>query len=171
MFREDRDYAAKAKRVSAIAKDITEYLATLALNQPARGTGQTVAYHSACSMQHGQKIKEPPKRLLSQMGFNVKDIPESHICCGSAGIYNIMQPQIARRLRARKVANIEKTKPEIIAAGNIGCIVADRTRHGFADCPHRGTYRLGAGRPTSRGARRCRLQRSPRVSRSRRAAK
>jgi glycolate oxidase iron-sulfur subunit len=73
-------------------------------------------------MQHGQKIKEPPKRLLAQMGFNVKDIPESHICCGSAGIYNIMQPQIASRLRARKVANIEKTKPEIIAAGNIGCM-------------------------------------------------
>ncbi len=130
MFREDRDYAAKAKRVSAIAKDITEYLSTLALNQPARGTGQTVAYHSACSMQHGQKIKEPPKRLLAQMGFNVKDIPESHICCGSAGIYNIMQPQIASRLRARKVANIEKTKPEIIAAGNIGCIA--QIGHGTA---------------------------------------
>ncbi|MGA9267169.1 MAG: glycolate oxidase subunit GlcF [Rhodomicrobium sp.] len=130
MFREDRDYAAKAKRVSAIAKDITEYLSTLALNQPARGTGQIVAYHSACSMQHGQKIKEPPKRLLAQMGFNVKDIPESHICCGSAGIYNIMQPQIASRLRARKVANIEKTKPEIIAAGNIGCIA--QIGHGTA---------------------------------------
>jgi glycolate oxidase iron-sulfur subunit len=130
MFREDRDYAAKAKRVSAIAKDITEYLSTLALNQPARGTGQTVAYHSACSLQHGQRIKEPPKRLLAQMGFNVKDIPESHICCGSAGIYNIMQPQIASRLRARKVANIEKTKPEIIAAGNIGCIA--QIGHGTA---------------------------------------
>ena len=130
MFREDRDYAAKAKRVSAIAKDITEYLATLTLNKPARETGQVVAYHSACSMQHGQKIKEPPKRLLAQMGFKVKDVPEAHICCGSAGVYNILQPQIAGRLRARKVANIEKTKPEIIAAGNIGCIA--QIGHGTA---------------------------------------
>jgi glycolate oxidase iron-sulfur subunit len=130
MFRGDRDYAAKAKRVSAIAKDITEYLATLALNKPTRGAGQTVAYHSACSMQHGQKIKDPPKRLLAQMGFKVKDIPEAHICCGSAGVYNIMQPQIARRLRARKVANIEKTKPDIVASGNIGCIA--QIGHGTA---------------------------------------
>jgi glycolate dehydrogenase iron-sulfur subunit len=123
MFREDRnDYAAKAKRVSAIAKDITEYLATLTLNQPARRTGQIVAYHPACSMQHAQKIKDQPKRLLAQMGFKVKSIPEEHICCGSAGVYNILQPQLASRLRARKVANIEKTKPEIIAAGNIGCL-------------------------------------------------
>jgi glycolate oxidase iron-sulfur subunit len=130
MFREDRDYAAKARRVSAIARDITEYLATLPLNQPARKTGQVIAYHSACSMQHGQKIKEPPKRLLAQMGFKVKDIPEAHICCGSAGVYNILQPQIARRLRARKVTNIEKTKPDIIAAGNIGCIA--QIGHGTA---------------------------------------
>jgi glycolate oxidase iron-sulfur subunit len=131
MFREDRDgYAAKAKRVSAIAKDITEYLATLALNQPARGTGQTVAYHSACSMQHGQKIKDQPKRLLAQMGFKVKSIPEEHICCGSAGVYNILQPQLASLLRARKVANIEKTKPDIIAAGNIGCLA--QIGHGTA---------------------------------------
>ncbi len=130
MFREDRDYAAKAKRVSAIAKDITEYLATLTLNQPARRTGQTVAYHPACSMQHAQKIKDQPKRLLAQMGFIVRPIPEEHICCGSAGVYNILQPLLARRLRARKVANIEKTKPDIIAAGNIGCIA--QIGHGTA---------------------------------------
>ncbi len=122
MFREDRDYAEKAKRVSAITKDITEYLTTLTLSRPSRGTGHVVAYHSACSMQHGQKIKEQPKRLLAQMGFRVKDVPEAHICCGSAGVYNILQPEIARKLRARKVANIEKTKPEIIATGNIGCM-------------------------------------------------
>ncbi len=122
MFLEDKEYAAKAKRVSAIAKDITEYLAALNLCPPARTTGQAVAYHSACSMQHGQKIKEQPKRLLAQMGFTVKDIPEAHICCGSAGVYNILQPEIARRLRERKVANIEMTKPAIIATGNIGCM-------------------------------------------------
>ena len=123
MFREDKAYAEKARRVSAITKDISEYLSELTLREPSRETGQVVAYHSACSMQHGQKIKEPPKRLLTKMGFKVKDVPEGHICCGSAGTYNILQPQIAGKLRARKVANIEKTKPQIIATGNIGCMM------------------------------------------------
>ena len=122
LFREDRDYAAKAMRVSAIAKDITEYLGALAMNKPARETGQTVAYHSACSMQHGQKIKEPPKRLLAQMGFKVRDVPEAHICCGSAGVYNILQPQMAAALRNRKIVNLSRLKPDVIAAGNIGCL-------------------------------------------------
>ena len=122
MFREDKDYSEKAKRVSAIARDITEYLAALPLRERQRQTGQIVAYHSACSMQHGQKIKEQPKRLLAQMGFIVRDVPEGHICCGSAGTYNILQPELAARLRARKVANIEKTSPQIIATGNIGCM-------------------------------------------------
>ena len=85
----------------------------------------------------GRKYKEPPKRLLAQMGFKVKDVPETHICCGSAGVYNILQPRIARRLRARKVANIEKTKPEIIAAGNIGCIAQIGHGTGFANRPYR----------------------------------
>ncbi len=73
-------------------------------------------------MQHGQKIKDEPKRLLTQMGFAVKDVPEGHICCGSAGTYNILQPEIAARLRKRKIANIAKTKPDAVATGNIGCI-------------------------------------------------
>jgi len=81
-----------------------------------------VAYHSACSMQHGQKITTLPKTLLSQAGFTVKDVPEGHICCGSAGTYNILQPEIADQLRARKVKNIERIKPQVIAAGNIGCL-------------------------------------------------
>jgi glycolate oxidase iron-sulfur subunit len=81
-----------------------------------------VAYHSACSLQHGQKITGQPKELLSKCGFVVKDVPESHLCCGSAGTYNILQPDIAKRLRERKVGNIEKTAPDVIAAGNIGCI-------------------------------------------------
>jgi glycolate oxidase iron-sulfur subunit len=126
MFREDSDYAEKAKRVSAITKDITEYLAALTLHDPVRETGRTVAYHSACSMQHGQKIKDQPKRLLAKMGFKVKDVPEGHICCGSAGTYNILQSEIATALRARKVANIEKTEPDVIATGNIGCITQIR---------------------------------------------
>jgi glycolate oxidase iron-sulfur subunit len=120
MFRDDPAYAEKAARVSALAKDVTEYLAEL--DMPTRTGGPVIAYHSACSMQHGQKITDLPKRLLSRAGFTVKDVPEGHICCGSAGVYNILQPEIAGQLRARKVANIEKTRPRIIAAGNIGCM-------------------------------------------------
>ena len=82
----------------------------------------TVAYHSACSLQHGQKVMREPKDLLSKAGFVVKDVPEGHLCCGSAGTYNILQPALAEQLRARKVANIERLKPDVIAAGNIGCI-------------------------------------------------
>ena len=102
MFRNEPEYADKARRVSAIAKDISEYLGALRLRVPARETGQIVAYHSACSMQHGQKIKEQPKRLLTTMGFMVKEVPEGHICCGSAGVYNILQPEIAARLEHAK---------------------------------------------------------------------
>jgi glycolate oxidase iron-sulfur subunit len=121
MFRDEVAYADKAARVSALAKDITEYLATLEI-KPAIETGQVVAYHSACSMQHGQQIKDQPKNLLRAAGFKVKDVPEGHICCGSAGTYNILQPKIADQLRDRKVKNIQRTKPDLIATGNIGCI-------------------------------------------------
>jgi len=122
MFRDDPAYAEKAARVSAIAKDITEYAQTLELMEPVRETGLVVAYHSACSMQHGQAIRTEPKTLLKKAGFTVKDVPEGHICCGSAGTYNLLQPEIASQLRARKVANIERTKPDLIATGNIGCM-------------------------------------------------
>lgn len=121
MFRDDPALAAKAARVSELAKDITEYLATLDL-KPARETGLTIAYHSACSMQHGQKITEAPKTILRALGFRVKDVPEGHLCCGSAGVYNILQPEIATALRDRKVGNIARLKPDAIATGNIGCI-------------------------------------------------
>jgi glycolate oxidase iron-sulfur subunit len=121
MLREDAAYADKAKRVSSLAKDITEYLAKLKLPQAA-APPLTVAYHSACSLQHGQKIVRQPKDLLAKAGFTVKDIPEGHLCCGSAGTYNIMQPRLARALRDRKVANIASVAPDLIAAGNIGCI-------------------------------------------------
>ncbi|HTB03651.1 MAG TPA: glycolate oxidase subunit GlcF [Bradyrhizobium sp.] len=123
MLREDRDFAAAAARVSALAKDITEYLGGIALQNSQRHGDIVVAYHSACSLQHGQKISELPKELLSKNGFVVKDVPESHLCCGSAGTYNILQPDIADKLRDRKVANIAMVKPDMIAAGNIGCMV------------------------------------------------
>ncbi|KGD86173.1 glycolate oxidase subunit GlcF [Rhizobium sp. YS-1r] len=121
MLRLDSAYAEKAARVSALAKDITEYLATLDLPklEPKR---LNVAYHSACSMQHGQKITALPKNLLKAAGFTVRDPAEGHLCCGSAGTYNILQSEISAQLKARKVRNIEATKPDVIATGNIGCI-------------------------------------------------
>lgn len=130
MLRLDPAYAAKAARVSALAKDITEYLATLEL--PAHmPKGITVAYHSACSMQHGQRITLAPKQLLKAAGFTVRDPAEGHLCCGSAGTYNIMQPEISAALKARKVKNIEATKANIIATGNIGCITQIATGTGM----------------------------------------
>ncbi|WP_316184206.1 MULTISPECIES: glycolate oxidase subunit GlcF [unclassified Bradyrhizobium] len=123
MLREDPQYAAAAAAVSAMAQDITEYLAGLELASASRRDDIVVAYHSACSLQHGQKITSIPKELLSKSGFVVKDIPESHLCCGSAGTYNILQPDIAMKLRDRKVANIATVKPNVIAAGNIGCMM------------------------------------------------
>jgi glycolate oxidase iron-sulfur subunit len=122
MFRDDPAYADKARRVSDLAKDVTEHVAALKLAPPARESDLVVAYHSACSMQHGQQIREEPKGLLKRAGFTVRDVPEGHICCGSAGTYNILQPEIATRLRERKVANIERVKPDVIATGNIGCM-------------------------------------------------
>ncbi len=122
LLREDEAYADKAARVSAATRDITEFVLSLPALKPVRTTGQIVAYHSACSMQHGQKITDGPKRLLRDAGFQLRDVPEGHICCGSAGTYNILQPDFADRLRARKVSNIERMKPQIIATGNIGCI-------------------------------------------------
>jgi glycolate oxidase iron-sulfur subunit len=121
MLRDDAAYAEKAARVSALAKDITEFLSECTMPD-VKAPELTVAYHSACSMQHGQKITDAPKNLLRAVGFKVKDVPESHICCGSAGVYNILQPEIAGQLRARKVKNIERTKPDVIATGNLGCM-------------------------------------------------
>ncbi len=122
MLRLDPAYAEKAARVSALAKDITEYLATLDLPEPDTRPGLTVAYHSACSMQHGQKILRQPKDLLARAGFLVREPAEGHLCCGSAGTYNILQPEISRTLRDRKVRNIEATGAVAVATGNIGCI-------------------------------------------------
>jgi glycolate oxidase iron-sulfur subunit len=122
MLRADSAYAGKAARVSALAMDISEYLSTFKLPRTIAPSGAIVAYHSACALQHGQKITREPKELLSKCGFVVKDVPEGHLCCGSAGTYNILQPQLATKLRDRKIANIEMLKPDVIAAGNIGCI-------------------------------------------------
>ena len=121
MLRNDPAYTDRAAKVSALTRDISEYLAKLGL-KPSRATGLTVAFHSACSLQHGQRVHREPKELLAACGFVVKEPLEGHLCCGSAGTYNILQPDIAARLRDRKVANIERTTPDVVAAGNIGCI-------------------------------------------------
>jgi glycolate oxidase iron-sulfur subunit len=128
MLRNDHVYAAKAARVSACTRDITEYVATLDLRAPARGAGPVVAYHAACSMQHGQKITREPKALLASAGFVVRDVPEGHLCCGSAGTYNILQPELASRLLERKIDNIQRVAPDVIATGNIGCMAQIATR-------------------------------------------
>jgi glycolate oxidase iron-sulfur subunit len=123
MFRTDARYAAKAAKISALARDISEYVATLNLTPKPGVQPLVVAYHGACSLQHGQKIAREPKELLARAGFVVKDVPEGHLCCGSAGVYNILQSDLARRLRDRKILNIGRTGPDVIAAGNIGCII------------------------------------------------
>jgi glycolate oxidase iron-sulfur subunit len=120
MLRSDAAWAEKARRVSSLAQDVSEVLAELGVTGGAEKL--RIAYHSACSMQHGQRIREEPKRLLAAAGFEVVDVPEGHLCCGSAGTYNLLQPELATRLRDRKIANIERTQPQVVATGNIGCI-------------------------------------------------
>ena len=123
MFRNDPDWAERAARVSALAKDITEVMLDLGLDpRPMRGL-PVVTYHSACSMRHGQKLVEQPKALLRKAGFEVREPVEAHLCCGSAGTYNILQPALAGRLQARKIDNLLRAGGEVIATGNIGCLV------------------------------------------------
>jgi glycolate oxidase iron-sulfur subunit len=123
MLREDRAYAEKAARIAALARDVTELLAEVGLQPPVRASDLVVAYHSACSLQHGQRITAQPKDLLRAAGYTVKDIPEGHICCGSAGTYNLLQPVLANELRERKLAHIARVRPDVVATGNIGCMV------------------------------------------------
>jgi glycolate oxidase iron-sulfur subunit len=125
MLRNDPDCAKHAARIATLAQDISEFLAVLDIDSHViRGpaAGLTVAYQSACSLQHGQKITRQPKDLLAKCGFTVRDVAEGHLCCGSAGTYNILQPELARRLRDRKVENLARTGANIIATGNIGCM-------------------------------------------------
>ncbi|ODT86855.1 glycolate oxidase subunit GlcF [Phenylobacterium sp. SCN 70-31] len=104
------------------ARDILEFVAEAGLPPPVAGTGLAVTYHAACSLQHGQQIKAPPLALLKQAGFDVRTVAEGHLCCGSAGVYNILQPELATRLRDRKAAHIAAAGGAVVAAGNIGCI-------------------------------------------------
>jgi glycolate oxidase iron-sulfur subunit len=113
----------KAKIISKLTKDVTEYLSeSLKLNIKKKNKKYKIAYHSACSMQHGQNIHSQPLELLSKTENDIMEIPQGHLCCGSAGTYNILQSEIATKLLKDKVKNIESINPEIISTGNIGCI-------------------------------------------------
>lgn len=121
MFRNEA-LASEAAAVAAIAMDVSEVLVKLGLPE-GKKQGLKVAYHAACSLQHGQQIKTYPKDLLRRAGFDVVEPKDGHLCCGSAGTYNLMQPEISKQLKARKVATLEEKAPDVIAAGNIGCMM------------------------------------------------
>jgi glycolate oxidase iron-sulfur subunit len=124
LLREDPVYAEKAARTAALARDVSEIVTALGV-EPQTGhvpAGLRVAYHSACSLQHGQQIDKEPRALLAAAGFAVIEVPEGHLCCGSAGTYNLLQPELATALRDRKLANIALTRADLVAAGNVGCI-------------------------------------------------
>ena len=122
MFRADPVWADRAARVSDLAVDVTELVDRLGLGEVGHAPPLTVAYHSACSLQHGQGVRGEPKALLTQAGFRVVEPREAHVCCGSAGTYNLLQPEIAGRLKARKAGHLAATGADVICAGNIGCL-------------------------------------------------
>ena len=123
IFRNDKKLKTKAKKISELTKDISEYLdKNLNLKFKKNNEKYKIAYHSPCSMQHGQKVHDQPINLIKKTGNIVLNIPEGHICCGSAGTYNILQQKIASKLLEDKVKNIEKTSPDFISTGNIGCM-------------------------------------------------
>jgi glycolate oxidase iron-sulfur subunit len=121
IFRDEPAYAAKATHISTLARDVSEFVAELAL-KPVAVPKLRIAYHPACSLQHGQRVLTQPKALLTAAGFTVLEIPEAHICCGSAGTYNMLQPELSAALRAHKQMNIASTAPDAVVTGNIGCI-------------------------------------------------
>jgi glycolate oxidase iron-sulfur subunit len=119
----DGTLAEDAATVAGLARDVSEVMAELGVTPTEDVGGLRVAYHAACSLQHGQQVRSQPKALLKAAGFEVVEPRDSHLCCGSAGTYNLLQPEIAGKLRERKVATIEETAPQVVAAGNIGCMV------------------------------------------------
>jgi glycolate oxidase iron-sulfur subunit len=126
IFRLDKEFKKKANKISELTKDISEYLnEKVKLNFNKKSNIEKkykIAYHSACSMQHAQKIHKQPMNLIKKTGNEVFEIPDGHICCGSAGTYNLLQNEIAKKLLKNKILNIEKVRPEIISTGNVGCI-------------------------------------------------
>ncbi len=123
LLKDDPQWAAAAARVAGLARDVSEILADLDIEPDGTAGELSVAYHSACSLQHGQNVHEEPRRVLAAAGFTVREIAEGHLCCGSAGTYNLLQPDISERLLARKLANVERCEADVVATGNIGCMV------------------------------------------------
>jgi glycolate oxidase iron-sulfur subunit len=123
MFADDPEMAQAAASIAAIAKDVTEIMADLGLEVADHRIDVTVAYHDACSLQHGQGIRAEPRALLEQAGFKVSDIAEGHFCCGSAGTYNLLQPEMADALGVRKGGHVDATGAQVVASGNLGCMI------------------------------------------------
>jgi glycolate oxidase iron-sulfur subunit len=130
MFNEDIRWAKRAEKISQIACDITEIISDLGLVNIIKESRPTITYHSACSMQHGQQLLNQPKNLLTQAGFKINEPAEGHLCCGSAGTYNLLQPKLAKQLQARKVKHLDAAGGQIIAVGNIGCLI--QIKQGFS---------------------------------------
>ena len=122
LFRDDPVLSKAAAHIASIACDVSEIMAELAIDWPGPTPKLRVAYHAACSLQHGQRITGEPMALLEAAGFETLSVPEGHVCCGSAGTYNLLQPELAEALRRRKVAAIESLAPDAVVAGNLGCI-------------------------------------------------
>lgn len=123
LFQHDAAYRDKAEHVAALARDVSEFLDRTGLVAPEAPRRLAVAYHDACSLRNAQRVTEPPRRLLAAAGFAVRDVPEAQLCCGSAGTYNLLQPEIAARLGERKAAHVRSTGAGVLAVGNVGCMV------------------------------------------------
>lgn len=119
----DRGYAERAAYIAGLARDITEFIDEIGLMPPVLWTGLRIAYHAPCSLQHGQKLSELPLSLLEQAGYNILQIPEGHLCCGSAGTYNLLEPELSAQLRERKLKNIARVEPDVVVTANIGCMM------------------------------------------------
>ena len=148
----DKELRKKAKHISELAKDITEYLGkNIKLNFVPQEKKYKIAYHSACSMQHGQKVHVQPINLLKQSGNDILEVPDGHLCCGSAGTYNLLQGTMAKELLKRKVENINKIEPDFISAGNIGCItqIATGTQTPIVHTVELLDWFTGGNKPTS----------------------
>ncbi len=149
----DRGYAERAAYISSLARDITEFIDEIGLNPPVMWTGLKIAYHAACSLQHGQKLDALPLSLLDQAGYHILPIPEGHLCCGSAGTYNLLEPELSGQLRERKLANIAKVEPDADRHRQYRLHDAAATRHLGPVRPHHRDARLGDRRPRARGDR------------------
>ncbi|MDA0653807.1 MAG: heterodisulfide reductase-related iron-sulfur binding cluster, partial [Proteobacteria bacterium] len=124
LFADDPEWRDTAARVAELAVDVTELLADLGVRADAAPAGApVVAYHDACSLQHGQRLSAPPRALLAASGFDVREIAEGHMCCGAAGTYTLLQPELSGRLGRRKAANVRATAAAVVAAGNLGCLL------------------------------------------------